>query len=41
LDDSERRPDKAPDAQLIAMMERLKAAMGVWTEVLDHLSPTK
>jgi hypothetical protein len=39
-DDSERRPDKAPDAQLSAMMERLKAAMGVWTEVLDHLSPT-
>jgi hypothetical protein len=28
------------DGQLIAMMERLKAAMGVWTEMLDHLSPT-
>jgi hypothetical protein len=39
-EDSERRPDKAPDAQLIAMMKRLKAAMGVWTEVLDHLSAT-
>lgn len=39
-DDSERRPDRAPDALLIAMMERLKAAMGVWSEVLDHLSPT-
>ena len=38
-DDSERRPDKALDAQLIAMMERLKTAIGVWTEVLDHMSP--
>ena len=38
-DDSERRPDKALDARLIAMMERLKTAIGVWTEVLDHMSP--
>jgi hypothetical protein len=40
FDDPERRPDKAPDAQLVAMMERLKAAMGAWAETLDHLSPT-
>jgi len=39
-DDTERRPDKPPDEQLVAMFKRLKAAMNAWMEALDHLCPS-
>jgi hypothetical protein len=39
-DDSERRPDRPPDEQLVAMFKRLKVAMNAWMEALDHLSPS-
>ena len=39
-DDSERRPDRLPDEQLVAMFTRLKAAMNAWMAALDHLSPS-
>jgi len=38
-DDSSRKPDKAPDAQLTAMFKRLRAAMNAWMEAMDHLTP--
>lgn len=40
FDYDERRPDKPPDEQLLAMFGRLKAAMKAWMEALDHLSPS-
>lgn len=38
-DDSSRKPDKAPDAQLVTMFKRLRAAMNGWMETMDHLTP--
>jgi hypothetical protein len=38
-DDSTRKPDKAPDEQLVAMFKRLRAAMNGWMEAMDHLTP--
>jgi hypothetical protein len=37
-DDSSRKPDKAPDAQFVTMLERLRAAMNGWMEAMDHLT---
>ena len=38
-DDPHRRPDQRPDAQLEAMLRRLRVAMDAWMEALDHLTP--
>ncbi len=39
-DDSDRKPDQGPDAQLAALYRRLKPALQAWTAALDHLAPT-
>ena len=40
-DDSSRRPDAPPDAQLAAMFARVKLALNAWMEVMDHLRPSR
>ena len=39
-DDIERRPDKPPDEQLVAMFKRLRVALSSWMKALDQLSPS-
>lgn len=38
-DHSSRRPDKRPDDQLTDMFKRLRTAMNVWKESMNHLTP--
>lgn len=38
--DHDRKPDKSPDKQLLAMFKRLGLALHAWVECLDHLGPS-
>jgi hypothetical protein len=38
-DDPEREPDDDPSAALIALFERVRAALHAWSETADHLLP--
>ncbi len=38
-DDPQREPDEDPDAALVALFERVRAALHAWGETTDHLLP--